>query len=58
LNDPGTDEERAVRFGARVVQEIRESVSAHVATAFERGAAPTLSWHGLARYWRSRLDEP
>lgn len=56
LNAPGDDDARAARFAVEVGTEIRTLVGESLAAAYERGAAPQLSWFGLARYWRGRRD--
>lgn len=53
LAEPGTDEERAARFTARVVSELGRRIPAE-ATSYLREDVHTRNWLGLARYWRKR----
>jgi glyoxylase-like metal-dependent hydrolase (beta-lactamase superfamily II) len=53
LSEPGEDEEKAERFAAGVMGELRDSVAPeHVVPYMDAGIAE--SWTGLARYWRTR----
>ncbi len=54
LLEPGDDAERARRFGAQVLDELREQASEEEVGAIALGAPPELSWYGLARYWRKK----
>ena len=54
LLEGGDDETRAARFGQWVLAELRGSLTDGEVAAYELGAPPDLSWHGLARYWRKR----
>lgn len=54
LLEPGDDAERARRFGARVLEGLRGTVSDEEVEAIALGAPPDLSWYGLARYWRKK----
>jgi len=54
LGEDGDDTDRVERFGAWVGSELRRTLDEDSAIAYEHGAPPDLSWHGLARYWRKK----
>jgi glyoxylase-like metal-dependent hydrolase (beta-lactamase superfamily II) len=56
LNQPGDDEERAADFVRHIGEELRELLTEDEALATEKGAPAGMSWYGLARYWRKKLD--
>jgi glyoxylase-like metal-dependent hydrolase (beta-lactamase superfamily II) len=43
-------------FNAEAAKDFREQLPADAAARYLIGANPTLSWYGLARYWRKRAD--
>jgi glyoxylase-like metal-dependent hydrolase (beta-lactamase superfamily II) len=53
LAEPGTDEERAARFGAAVRRELAESSSPEEAAAHNVAGKFEYSWQGMARYLRA-----
>jgi glyoxylase-like metal-dependent hydrolase (beta-lactamase superfamily II) len=54
LAEPGTDEERRVRFVNELRRELRRKMMEEQALAYERASPLDLLWLGLARYWRKR----
>jgi glyoxylase-like metal-dependent hydrolase (beta-lactamase superfamily II) len=53
LSEPGDDAEKAERFAAGIMGELRDLVAPeHVVPYMNAGIAE--SWTGLARYWRTR----
>ncbi len=54
LLEPGDDAERARRFGAQVLEELRGEASDEEVEAITLGAPSESSWYGLARYWRKK----
>lgn len=54
LEEPGSDEEHAARFAEEIAAELRGSIPADQAARYQEGIGPKDSWHGLARYWRTR----
>jgi glyoxylase-like metal-dependent hydrolase (beta-lactamase superfamily II) len=59
LVDPSRDDPaRAAEFAEWVAAQVREHLDEADARIYEWGTTALNSWHGLARYWRSRgLDE-
>jgi hypothetical protein len=56
LDEPGTDQERVARFSESVGKGLRDEVDEDLARTYEQGGPLDLSWYGLARYWRKRLE--
>jgi glyoxylase-like metal-dependent hydrolase (beta-lactamase superfamily II) len=54
LRAPGTDDERAIRFGNDLRRELRRKMSEGQVSAYESAAPFHLLWLGLARYWRKK----
>jgi glyoxylase-like metal-dependent hydrolase (beta-lactamase superfamily II) len=54
LDQPGTDEERAVAFAEELRRELRRKMPEGQVAAYETAAQFHLLWRGLARYWRKR----
>jgi len=55
LGEPGTDEERSVRFEAWLRQELRQHMNDSRVEEYIVAAAFRYLWIGLARYWRKKL---
>ena len=53
-DEPGSDEERRVRFVEDLRRELRRQMTEEQAMAYEGASPLDLSWLGLARYWRKR----
>jgi glyoxylase-like metal-dependent hydrolase (beta-lactamase superfamily II) len=52
--DPA-DDERAAAFAEEELEHVRAHVEDEITrSAYERFGQPRASWHGLARYWRTR----
>ena len=51
------DQALADRFFAWVHADLEQSLTVDQTLAYEQGAATHLSWHGLARYWRTKPSE-
>lgn len=49
---------QADRFHERCLAAMREQVPAALWAPYERFGQPRESWHGLARYWRTRDERP
>jgi glyoxylase-like metal-dependent hydrolase (beta-lactamase superfamily II) len=54
LDEPGTDEERALRFQSEIRDGLASQVEPDVLPHFLSGGGIRDSWFGLARYWRKR----
>ncbi len=54
LDDDRTDAERAEAFREAKMAEAKEALPPELAEAFETFGGPEASWHGLARYWRTK----
>jgi glyoxylase-like metal-dependent hydrolase (beta-lactamase superfamily II) len=52
----GSDEEREAWFTDELRRELRRRMSGAEANAYEVAGRFDLSWRGLARYWRKRLE--
>lgn len=50
------DDAAAIAFADGIGRNLRAEISDELAAAYERAAAPNLSWYGLARYWRKRAE--
>lgn len=56
LEDTNSDTARAAEFVREVGQELKQRVREDEAVLYDWGAGPEMSWHGLARFWRKRLE--
>jgi glyoxylase-like metal-dependent hydrolase (beta-lactamase superfamily II) len=54
----GTDPERKAQFEARMRAEMRSQMPEDRVAAYEASAGFTLTWPGLARYWRKKDGKP
>ena len=54
----GTDEDREASFTEEVRRELRRRTSDADVRAYEVAGRFDLSWRGLARYWRKKLEGP
>ncbi|MCH7825319.1 MAG: MBL fold metallo-hydrolase [Acidobacteria bacterium] len=56
VESDASDEQCVEEFTASVESRLNESVSADKVPLYLQGGAPSMSWHGLARYWRRTLE--
>ena len=56
LERSGTDEEREAWFTGEIRRELRRRMSESDAHAYEVAGRFDLSWRGLARYWKNRIE--
>ncbi len=56
LGEPGEDGVKARAFADWVASQVRRRMSDADARTYEWGTTALNSWHGLARYWRSRAE--
>ncbi len=55
LSEEGTDEDRRIRFAARVRGELRREMTDAQLASYGVAAPFEMLWLGLARYWRKRV---
>jgi glyoxylase-like metal-dependent hydrolase (beta-lactamase superfamily II) len=58
LDDPGTDEERSVRFVEWLRRRMRAQMTDEQIVSYPTAAPFEQLWAGLARYWRKRARQP
>lgn len=56
VESDASDEQCVAEFTAAVDSRLNESLSADKVPLYQQGGAPGMSWHGLARYWRRKLE--
>ena len=56
VESDASDEQCVAEFTASVDSRLNESLSADKIPLYQQGGAPWMSWHGLARYWRRKLE--
>ncbi len=56
IESDASDEQCVEKFTASVDSRLNESLSADKVPLYQQGGAPWMSWHGLARYWRRKLE--
>jgi glyoxylase-like metal-dependent hydrolase (beta-lactamase superfamily II) len=57
MAEPGTNEEKAQRFGEDLVLEWRRQMPKAQVASYIAAAPPELAWLGLERYWRKRTAQ-
>jgi hypothetical protein len=55
MAEPGTNEEKAQRFGENLVLEWRRQMPEAQVASYIAAAPPELAWLGLERYWRKKV---
>jgi glyoxylase-like metal-dependent hydrolase (beta-lactamase superfamily II) len=58
LDAPGSDEEKAARFGASLRRELRAHMTEAQVDSYPIAAPFEQLWAGLARYWRKQAEAP
>jgi hypothetical protein len=54
MAEPGSNEEKAQRFGEDLVREWRREMPEPQVASYVAAAPPELAWLGLERYWRKK----
>lgn len=56
LKESSENSDRIARFNAFADEDFRRNLPEDVARRYAVNTMPTVSWHGLARYWRKRAE--